>query len=331
MQYRRLGQNGLKVSVISFGAWQIGDPSYWGTGSAEAGARAVSMALDAGITLFDTAEMYGNGESERVLGQALGKRSEEVMVASKVSPENCTPEGVRRACENSLRRLNRSYIDLYQIHWPFPAQLFGDVQEELDKLRSEGKIREVGLSNFGPKDLGSWMERGAAVSNQLGYNMLFRAVEYGAVPECRKWGVGVLAYMPLMQGLLTGRWKTVTEIPLMRRRTRHFSGDREGTRHGEAGCEGLLMETVGELRMFSEAIRVPLATVSLCWLLAQPGVTSVICGVRDPEQLGKNLQAADLNIGPAAVAQLNEITAELKRTLGANADMWNGARESRIG
>ncbi len=330
MQYRKLGQSGFEVSVLSFGAWQIGDPHYWGAHDGHKPEEAVRTALDQGINFFDTAEMYGEGESERVLGKALGTQIDTVYVASKISPEHCAPGKVRAACEASLQRLNRDRIDLYQIHWPFRAELFADVYMELDALRTEGKIRAIGVSNFGANDLDHWLDIGDAVSNQLGYNLLFRAAEYRIIPECRKGQVGVLAYMPLMQGLLAGLWRTVSEIPMLRRRTRHFAGTREGTRHGEPGCEEMLMQTLTHLREFSEAVNVPVATMSLCWLMAQPGVASVVTGARNPDQVRHNVHAASLDIGPAAVAQLNEITAPLKRRLGGNADMWNGAASSRI-
>ncbi len=330
MQYRQLGQSGISVSVLSFGAWQLGDSEYWGASEESDPQAAVDAALDLGINLFDTAEMYGEGESERVLGKALGKRAGDVYIASKISPENCVRGRVRAACEASLRRLGRDYIDIYQIHWPFGQEAFGEVYGELESLRDEGKIRVIGVSNFGAHDLSDWMVKGTAVSNQLGYNLLFRAAEYRIIPECRKYGLGVLVYMPLMQGLLAGVWRTVSEIPMLRRRTRHFSALSGCTRHGEQGCEELLMQTLSQLREFADAIHVPAATVSLCWVSAQPGVSSVVIGARNPEQVRQNVQAADLNIGPAAIAQLNEITAPLKRQLGGNADMWKGSGASRI-
>ena len=358
MQYRRLGQSEFDVSVLSFGAWQLGDPEYWGGQTegdaecraedaecraedaecraedaecrAEDAAAAVGAALDAGINLFDTAEGYGDGESERALGKALGKRRDEVFIASKVSSSNCAPARLRASCEASLQRLNSGHIDLYQVHWPCRDVPFEDTYGEMARLQDEGKIREIGVSNFGKADLEAWLSVGAAVSDQLGYNMAFRAVEYEIVPACRKHKVGVLVYMPLMQGLLTGRWESVPDVPLLRRRTRHFSKDREGTRHGERGCEGTLMEMVGKLRRFAEAIGMPTATVSLYWLVAQPGVTSAIVGARNTAQVRHNMEAADLDLGPAGIAQLNEISGPLKSILGGNADMWQSGEEARI-
>lgn len=330
MQYRPLGASGIRVSVLGFGAWQIGDPQYWGEDAETNAQGAVDAALEAGINFFDTAEMYGDGGSEEALGKALGARRDEVVIASKVSPQHCAPEQLRTACEASLKRLGTDYIDLYQVHWPFREPSFEAAYDTLDRLRREGKIRAIGVSNFGACDLTDWLAAGEAASNQLGYNLIFRAVEYNIAPLCRRSHVGIIAYMPLMQGLLSGRWARLDDIPLVRRRTRHFSSKREGTRHGERGCERLLMQTLNALRSFSDAIGLPMATVALCWLLAQPGVSSAIIGARKPGQITRNIEAATLNIGPAAIAQLNEITAPLKRTLGLNADMWENEEKSRI-
>lgn len=331
MQYRQLGEKGPEVSVITFGAWQIGDETFWGPKDEADAERAIAVALDHGINLFDTAEIYGGGESERVLGRTLGSRRDSVLIASKVSPDHCTPDALRRACEDSLCRLGTDRIDLYQIHWPFRQVPFAEAWDVLHRLREEGKIRWIGLSNFGPMDIADWFDAGAdAVSDQIGYNLLFRAPEYEIIPACRRYRLGVLAYMSLMQGLLADRWETIEKIPMPRRRTRHFSGHREGTRHGEEGHERLLQETLEDLREVARMLELPMAVMVLNWLLHQPGVTSVILGARDPAQLEANLRAAEIDIGPAAVAQLNEISYPLKRAMGRNCDMWQNEATSRI-
>ena len=345
MQFRTLGHSGLKVSVLSFGAWQLGDLAYWGPHTPAQAADTVRAAVDHGINLFDTAEIYGNGTSEQVLGQALGADRQRVLIAAKVLPQNCTPQRLRASCEASLKRLGTDYIDLFQIHWPFRQKPVRDTQgqplkeepnvieacEMLRTLQGEGKIRAIGVSNFGKKDLDEWFFQGTAESNQIGYNIVSRAAEYDLIPASRANQLGVLVYMPLLQGLLAVHWNTVEDIPVARRRTRHFAGRREGVRHGGAGVEGLLLETMVALREFSTAIGVPMATMCLCWVLAQPGVTSAIIGARKPDQLVRNLQAATLNMGPAAIAQLNEISAPLKMAMGKNADLWQDESTSRIG
>lgn len=344
MQYRKLGVSHLKISVLSFGAWQLGDQAYWGGGTPYRPLEAVRAALDGGINLFDTAEVYGNGESERVLGKALGADRKRVLVATKVLPQNCTPDRLRASCEESLRRLGTDYIDIYQIHWPFrqkpvrdhlgnPLAVQPDVMEACETLRSlqnEGKVRHIGLSNFGPLDMDDWFLHGGADCNQIGYNILSRAAEYKVIPLCRRIELGVLAYMPLLQGLLSHPWDSVDSLPVARRRTRHFSSQREGVRHGGPGHESLLLETLTELRQFSDAIGIPLATVAVCWVLAQPGISSAIVGGRSPEQVARNLRAADLSLGPAGIARLNEISGPLKIAMGDNADLWHDDATSRI-
>jgi len=331
MQYRTLGNSELRVSVYAFGAWQLGDTDYWGE-KADADAQAVvQTAIDAGVTLFDTAESYGNGNSEKVLGKALGTRRKDVHIASKVSPNHLVPtENLRKACEASLRRLGTDVIDVYQVHWPCDPAQFDEIGADMLRLKDEGKIRAIGVSNFGSEHLDAWMKSGECDSNQLGYNLLFRAIEYEIVPACQKHGVGILTYMPVMQGILAGRWKTINEIPEARRRTRHFSSERPGTRHGEPGCEDLLIATLDKLEALCQEIEQPMARVAIAWLMRQPGVASVIVGGRTKTQLERNLAAADLELDDAIIARLNAITDPLKERLGTNPDMWCGEKDRRI-
>ena len=331
MEYRKLGASELKVSVMSFGAWQIGDPNYWGPDEQAEVDTVVKAAIDAGINFFDTAEGYGDGESERQLGKALGNRRKDVYVASKVSPENCAPGKVRQSCEASLQRLGTDYLDLYQVHWPFYDAKAEDVFQEFTRLQQEGKIRYIGVSNFGPKDLlRSALQHAPVISNQVGYNLIFRAIEYEILPMCQRRGVGVLAYMPLLQGLLAGRWSRVEDVPVVRRRTRHFSTSRQQTRHQEDGCEQLLFETLGKIARVAQQEGLSMATLSLAWLMRRPGITSIIVGCRRSEQLRRNLEAVNVKLRPEAVKQLDRLTHPIKEHLGENADMWLGGEESRI-
>lgn len=330
MQYRQLGSSNLNVSVLSFGAWQLGDTAYWGADPDADGQAAVDAAIDAGINLFDTAESYGGGESEKALGRCLGAKRGDVFIASKVSPSHCAPADLRASCEASLLRLGTDVIDLYQVHWPIRDVPLADTCGELERLKEEGKIRAIGLSNYGPLDLADWFDAGTAVANQLGYNMLFRAVEYEVVPACQERDMGVLAYMPVFQGLLAGKWQSVDDVPANRRRTRHFACHREGVRHGEAGCEELTMNTLAEIGAVARELDQPMAIVATAWLLAKPGVTTAIVGGRNPRQVQRNLAAAELGLGDATMARLDEITKPLKQYFGPNCDMWQPKEKSRI-
>ena len=330
MKYRRLGSSELEVSVLAFGAWQIGDPEYWGPDDETDTVRTVHTAIDLGINLFDTAELYGDGESEIELGRALGVRRKDVLIATKARWQFCEPAQLRKSCEDSLSRLGTDVIDLFQIHWPSREVPFTDTYAELERLREEGKIRAAGISNFGPIDFEDWMAAGACVSNQIGYNLLFRGIETELVPVCMKHNVGILVYMPLMQGILSGRWKTVEDIPANRRRSRHFSNLRPGTRHGEPGCEDLMFETLAGLEHVAARIEKPMATVALAWLIAQPGIASVIGGGRKPAQIERNVAAAELALSDDTVAELNKISEPLKQRLGTNLDLWECEANSRI-
>ena len=343
MQYRKLGTSSFYVSVYAFGAWQIGDSTYWGEdlghdpastlaalSGADAAVATVHAAIDAGVNLFDTAEMYGAGESERVLGRALKGRRDKVLIASKVSPANCTPEKLVAACESSLLRLQTDYLDLYQVHWPPRDIPFEDVHATLEHLRDAGKIRKIGVSNFGAQDLDTWFQRGECVSDQIGYNLAFRAPEYDVLPACARHDIGVLAYMPLFQGILACRWDAVEVIPEFRRRTRHFSGDRPRTMHNEAGCEEALLTMLAELKTLAHELDQPTANLALAWLAAQSHVTSVIIGARNAWQLQRNLQAVDLILDATVLRRLDEISMPVKLLLGRNADMWMPEAESRI-
>ncbi len=330
MEYYRLGNSNLEVSRISFGAWQIGDTDYWSTDTPVDETETVLTAIDEGINLFDTAEFYGEGESEKVLGRILRSRRKEVLIASKVWPDHCEPKELRKSCEASLTRLGTDYIDLYQVHWPPRHVAFADVFNELQRLKEEGKIREIGVSNFGLLDLEDWFAAGNCVSNQLGYNLFSRMIEFKILPESRKYNLGVFIYSPLFQGILSGRWKTIEEIPLSRRRSRHFAGTREGTRHGESGCEGLIIEALKRLTSLANELGESMANIAIAWLQAQPGITSIIIGARNPDQLKQNIEAIQLTLSEDTVNQVREITEPIKEHMGGNADWWEGSEKSRV-
>ncbi|HOS03563.1 MAG TPA: aldo/keto reductase [Candidatus Hydrogenedentes bacterium] len=330
MQYRRLGGSDLNVSVIAFGAWQLGDPAYWGVDDRADAAATVHAALDGGVNFFDTAELYGQGQSEEALGEILGAKRKDVCIASKVSPDHCAPSELRAACENSLRRLGTDFLDLYQVHWPFRHVPFDDACAELLRLRDEGKIRWIGVSNFGPTDLRAWLSAGPCVSNQLGYSILFRAIEYETLPLCRDCDIGVMAYMPLMQGLLSGRWASADDVPQNRRRTRHFAGSRPGVRHGGPGCEKRTFDAIAQLKAVAQEWEMSLSAMAIAWTLARPGIATAALGARKPEQLLENLRGADLSLTSSMLERIDAISDPLKQELGPNPDLWLSGSDARI-
>lgn len=331
MEYRQLGNSDLKVSVIGFGAWQLGDDAYWGGDSEADPDRVVHMALDEGINFFDTAELYGKGRSEEVLGDVLGRKRDDVIVASKFWVDRTTPKSIREACEASLKRLGTDYLDLYQVHFPLPSDAVQAAAEVLATLRTEGKIRYIGVSNFGVQQMTEWHDAGGEmVSNQLGYNLLFRVIEQEILPACIEANAGVIAYMPLMQGLLTGRYASVDDIPPLRRRTRHFASTREGTRHGGPGAERETMGAIASLREMAESEGVSMADLAIAWILAQPGISTTIIGGRKPDQLKDNLKALDFKIEQSIFEKIDHATSALKLYFGTNADLWDTGSAARI-
>ena len=228
MQRRQLGNTSLKVSPIGVGFWGIVGGDYWGAQEESDTINTVRAALDAGINFFDTAEGYGDGYSEEMLGRALKGRRSEAIIATKVSQDNLAPDDIRAACERSLKRLQTDCIDLYQVHWPSRAIPFEDSMSTLLDLQRAGKIREIGVSNFGNLDMPEMLACGRFEANQLPYSMLWRAIEYEVQPQCVEGNISILPYSPLNQALLTGRYSNADEMPYSRTRTRHFRGDRRG-------------------------------------------------------------------------------------------------------
>ena len=331
MRYRKLGQSDIEVSVIAMGCWAIVGDSTWGTQDRQEAIGAIRSALDHGINFFDTAEAYGDGESERLLGEGLGPDRDRAIIASKVSSDHLRPDQIAQACERSLQNLNTDRIDLYQVHWASREAPLEESLAALESLRSQGKIRAIGVCNFGPHDLDDLLASPrSVVSNQLVYSLLARAIEYEIQPRCVQNSVSILPYSPLAQGLLTGKFRSADEVPPGRARTRHFSRDRSGTRHGEAGCEAETFAAIAALREIAREAGCSMADISLAWLLHQPGVTSVLAGARSPRQIEENVAASDLQLSPAVLERLSEVTGPVKRALGPNADMWQNEANSRI-
>jgi aryl-alcohol dehydrogenase-like predicted oxidoreductase len=329
MQYRKLGGTDLEVSAVALGCWAIIGGFNWGPQEKGESLDTIAAALEAGITFFDTAEGYGDGYSEQLVAEGLGSRRADVVIASKVSADHLAPDKLKEACERSLCNLNTDVIDLYQVHWPSREVPFDDSMRALEDLRDAGKIRYIGVSNFGPQDMREMRRVGRFESNQLPYNLLWRAIEYEIQPQCAEHNISILPYSPLMQGLLTGKFQNVADVPHDRRRTRHYSGSYELSRHGGPGYEDETFAAVDAIRVICREIDQPMTHVTLAWLLAQPAVTSVIAGARNRQQVKANAQAADLSLSPVILERLSSATAELKALLGPDPDMWSPRDESR--
>ncbi len=328
MEYRTLGSSKLMVSRVCLGTWSLIGDETWGEQPEHASMSAIDAALDAGINFLDTAEMYGAGRSEEMIGRALAGRRGKVVLASKVGSQSLRPEALREHCEASLRRLQTDYLDLYQIHWPNPEVPLAETLGAMEELKRAGKIREIGVSNFGVSYLREPALAGRVVSNQVCYSLLWRPAEFEVAPECARMGLSVLCYSPLCQGLLTGKFRSAADVPTGRARTRLFAKSRPRSRHREHDREELVFDAIWLVRAIASEIGRPMNHVALAWLLAQPQVASVVCGARTAGQALDNAKAADILLDPQDVERLSDATEAVKRDVGPNVDMWQS--DSRL-
>lgn len=330
MQYRTLPHTDLKVSAIAFGCMStVASQTYPGAAEAQV-IDTIHAAIDAGITLLDTAPMYGNGESERLLGLATVDRRDKVIIADKASGPTLSKTEILTDCETSLKLLQTDYIDLYQIHWPRRQVPVHETIEALESLKKQGKIRYTGVCNYGPLDLADWLPlTDCCCTDQVIYNMLMRAAEYELIPLCQQHNVGLLCYSPMAQGLLTGRYGAADDVPSGRARTRHFASTRPEARHSEPGCEKETFTAIARFKSFCEQRNLNMAHASLAWLLHQPVVTSVLAGASKPEQATQNALGADIHFTTAELEELNRITEPVKQHLGPSLDVWASEARTR--
>ena len=305
METRRIGS--LEASVVGLGCNNFGKRM-----DAAATNAVVEAALSEGIDHFDTADLYSDGRSEELLGRALGSRRKSVIVATKFGHPNSVfgrgarPEHVRRALEGSLRRLGTDYVDLYWLHKPDPETPIADTLGALDDLVREGKVREIGCSNF---DVARLREAEQAarpggarfVTLQNEYSLLHREPEDGVLDECERLGLAFVPYFPLASGLLTGKYRKGQPLPT-------------GTRITPGGSYGSLLtdrnlDVVEELVRFAESRGHTILDLAVAWLLAHRVVASVIAGATKPEQLRANAAAARWRLTDAERAEVDAITA----------------------
>lgn len=311
MEKRRIGS--LQVSVAGLGCNNFG----WRIDS-EATAKVVQAALEAGINFFDTADVYGAGQSEEFLGRALSGVRDEVLIATKFGMKmdeqrrGAKPDYIRRAAEDSLRRLGTDRIDLYQLHQPDPETPIEDTLGALDELVRAGKVREIGCSNFSGEQLraaaGAVRGGGARfVSVQNQYSLVHREPEADVIPECERLDIAFLPYFPLANGLLTGKYRRGQAAP-------------EGSR-GQAGFGPKVftdenLAIVERLIQFATSRGHTLLELAMSWLLAQPVLASVIAGAKSPDQVQANASAV---LWRLTEAEVGEVEAIVSGSLGAKA------------
>jgi aryl-alcohol dehydrogenase-like predicted oxidoreductase len=316
MQKKRLGNSDLELTAIGVGAWAMGGSGWafaWGAQDDRESIEAIHAALDAGVNWIDTAAVYGLGHSEEVVAKALAGRSNRPYVFTKCARTwteqrqivKCIKAGsIRRECEESLRRLQVEVIDLYQMHWPEPDEDVEEGWSELAKLRQEGKVRWIGVSNFSVAQMKRAQAIAPITSLQPPYSAISPEVEQEHFPYCLANGIGVLAYSPMKSGLLTGKMtkERVAALPEddFRRRAPAFQEpalDRNlaladlmakiGRRHGRSAGE-----------------------VAIAWVLRHPAVTAAIVGMRSAAQAHGVLGALEFRLGAEEIAEIDAFRAE---------------------
>jgi len=268
-----------RVPVIGQGCMGIGGYFREDRSQDERCLRALQTGIDAGMTLLDTAEAYGAGHSEELVGQIAAPQRERLFIASKVSPEHLACDDVLRACEGSLKRLGIDALDLYQVHWPNPAIPLQETLSALQRLQDEGMVRAIGLSNFPPASLESALGLAPIVSNQVEYSLFDRSVEADLLPACQRRGVALIAYSPLDKGSLAAK-----------------------------------DPRAAELARLAQALGVTASQLGLAWLLAHPGVV-VIPKALQAEHILENAAAGDLELTPELFEQVDRLFAPAVRML----------------
>jgi len=331
MRYRTLGSSGIQASVVGMGTWVTGGGAWWGPQPDNTeSVRAIHAAIDAGISLIDTAPVYGLGLSEQVVGEAIRGRRDKVVVATKCglwwgdergsvflerdgkTIRRCLrPETIREEIELSLTRLGTDHIDLYQTHWPAvePDKTpIGDTMACLLDLQRQGKIRAIGVSNVSLEELKEHMRCGGVASDQLRYSMLARQAEKDILPYCREHNIATLTYMSLEQGLLTGK------VGMDRKFGQdEFRSNADWLPWFKLENRARILALLEGWSDLCEQYRCTLAQLVVAWTAAQPGVTHVLCGARRPDQILDTARAADLDLTPEVLERMRKDVEALGR------------------
>lgn len=321
MERRQLGASGVAVSVLGLGTWPMSG-AWWGEADDAVSVRTIQRALDLGVNLIDTAEGYGGGHAEEVLGRALAGRRGAAVIADKVAPDHLEPALIRAAFEGSCRRLGTDYIDVYFVHWPNIDVPIAEIMGELERLRAEGKIRAIGVSNFTAEELAEAGRWGRVDVLQPPYNLFWRAIERAESPYCREQNIGIMTYSSLAQGLLTG---TLT------RATRFAAGDKRPTtvlfqpEHYDR-C----LDAVARMRPIAAKYGKTLAQAAIAWVTARPGVSTALLGARTPAELEENVGGVGWAMAEEDLALLDGYARAATEGLPPAPDMFHTWRHSDL-
>ena len=324
MKYRPLGKSGLEASVIGLGTWVTGGGTVWGKDVDDSESiRAIQASIDAGINLIDTAPAYGFGRSERIVGKAIQGRRDQVIIATKCGLwtkdkrgsffcefdgrdmyRSLRPDTIREEVEMSLERLGVDTIDLYQVHWPAVEPEKTPIQETMScliELKDAGKIRAIGVSNVSLDELKEYETHGVVDTNQPRYSLLFRDIEETILPFCIENKISTLAYMPIEQGLLTGKVgmdRTFGE--------KEWRSNLDWNPWFKLENRKRILDMLASWSDLTDKYNCTLAQLILAWTVAQPGVTHALCGARTEEQALDNAKAGAIDLDPTDIARIRE-------------------------
>lgn len=318
MQTRSLGTSEIQITPIIMGTWQAGKKMWVGIEDADT-IKAIRAAFDAGITTVDTAEVYGEGHSEQIVASALSDVRDKAVYATKVFANHLKYDQVIEACDRSLKNLNTDYIDLYQIHWPagtFKSEIvpIEETMNALNHLKKQGKIRAIGVSNFNRAQLEEAAQYGRIDSLQPPYSLFWRWVEKDLTPYCVENNISIVAYSPLAQGLLTGKFEPGHKFDPQDNRAKNKLFQGENYDRAQSALD--------KLRPIAERHQCSLAQLALAWLIAQPQ-TNAIAGARNTQQVVDNAKAGDIKLSTDELQEIDAIGRIVTDRLDDSPIMWN--------
>ena len=328
MEYLKLRGTDMEISRLSLGAWAFSGAKVWGDFDEQTAIHTMHAALDQGVNLIDTAEKYGDGRSEEMVGKAIHDRRDKAIVATKIYKDYLHYDDVIAHCDASLKRMNTDYIDIYQIHWPSTEIPVEETFRALEDLKKAGKIRAIGVCNHGLTMLDKVKDY-PVMTNQMPYSLLWRIGEKEISPKMEETGIALWCYSPLAQGLLTGKFKTIDDVPMGRRETRFYSGKWQQGRHDDTGFEEIIFPFLDWLRGVCDETGYTMSTLAFAFLKSR-NVGSILQGARNEQQLSQNIQAFETPVSPDVVELITKESEKLKAQMGTNPDMWENKNGGRM-
>ena len=335
MKYRQFGNTGLEVSAITFGGWPMGGTQYGPTDD-DSTIQAIHEAIDHGITCFDTAAAYGLGHSEKLMGQAIKNKRQDIILVTKggltFDPDkrrlfrDSSEKAIIEGCDDSLQRLNTDYIDLYLIHWPDPTTPFEETMNALDQLRMAGKIRHIGVSNFMPSMMEDSLKYVDLTTNQVGYSLFERRVERDVKEFCENHDVGIMAYGSLAHGILAEKMNLKTEfVNWDWRSTKNVFG----MPFFKPDYFEKNLNTVDDLNTLAKEHNVTVQNMAVSWLLNNKIVTTALIGFRTPSEVRNTISKMNFELDADMIEKVDKISEEAYKFNVAGEDMspavgtWN--------